>query len=118
MQGASTYVVMKGAEAAFAALRDAVHERELPLVEEDPEHLRLAFRLDVPHERVRIKAECAVVDVEHGFSEYTVVCTDEADGSVVALDPTLTSLFIQVEHRLHTARGTRRVTALPPSQDG
>lgn len=112
----SEYIIVNGAAATFEALRDAVHERQLPVVEEDPQHLRLAFRLGVPHESAQIKAECSVIDLEHGLSEVVVVCTDEADGSVVAPDASLPSLFMQVEHELHTATGMRPVVTLPPAR--
>jgi hypothetical protein len=114
MDAASEYIVVQGAEATFEALRDAVYERQLPVVEEDRRQLRLVFRLDVPHEQAKITAECTVLDVEHGLSELVVVCRDETDGRVVAPDAVLTGLFIQVEHTLHTATGTRKVIALPP----
>jgi hypothetical protein len=31
-------------------------EQQLPVIEEDPHLLRLAFRLDVPHERTRARS--------------------------------------------------------------
>jgi hypothetical protein len=116
MDGTSEYIVVNGVEATFEALRDAVHQRQLPVVEEDPQHLRLAFRLNVPHERVKTKVECAVIDVEHGLSELVVVCTDEVAGEVVAPDASLTALFMQVEHTLHTSTTRQKVVRLPPIQ--
>jgi hypothetical protein len=114
MKGASEYIVVAGVTATFEALRRAVRERNLSTIEEDPRHLRLAFRLDQPAEGEVTKALCAVLDVGHGLSKMVVVCLDEVDGSVVAPDASLAGLFIQVEHALHTASGKRTGFALPP----
>jgi hypothetical protein len=112
--GAREYIVVAGVEATFEALRRAVGERKLSPVEDDQRHHRLAFRLDQPHEGNPVKALCAVLDIGHGLSKLVVVCVDEADGSIVAADATLESLFMQVEHALHTAPGSRMDVALPP----
>jgi hypothetical protein len=105
MKGASEYIVVAGVTATFDALREAVRERNLSTIEEDARHLRLAFRLDQPAEGEVTKALCAVLDVGHGLSKMVVVCVDEVAGSVIAPDAALDGLFIQVEHRLHTASG-------------
>jgi hypothetical protein len=114
MEGASEYVVVEGTRATFEALREAVHERGLSVVEDDPRHLRLAFRLEGSQESGQVKALCAILDAGHGLSKLVVVCIDEAHGTVAAPDDSLTSLFIQVEHTLHTPRGKRMGFALPP----
>ena len=113
MEGSSEYMVVARPGAAFEALREVVLERQLALVEEDVPYRRLAFRLGRPQDG-QIKALCTILDVGDGFSKLVVVCVDEADGSVVAPDASLTGLFIQVEHTLHTAWGNRRGVALPP----
>jgi hypothetical protein len=112
--GSSEYIVVAGVTATFDALSEAVRERNLSTIEEDPRHLRLAFRLDRPAEGEVTKALCAVLDAGHGLSKMVVVCVDEVDGSVVAPDAALDGLFIHVEHMLHTARGKRMGVALPP----
>jgi len=118
MEGASEYIVVAGAGATFEALRDAVLEWELPIVEDDPRHRRLAFRLDRAHESAQTKALCATLDAGRGLSKIVVVCVDADDGSVVAPDAFLEGLFMQVEHTLHTTSGGHRAVALPPIQDG
>jgi len=117
MEGASEYVVVAGPGATFEALREAVLDRELPILEDDPRHRRLAVRLAQPHESEQFKALCAILDGGHGLTKIVVVCVDQ-DGGVVPLDPSLQSLFMRVEHTLHTASGGRRAVALPPSRDG
>jgi hypothetical protein len=117
MDGASEYIVVNGLDETFEALREAVHQRHLQVVDEDPEHLRLAFRLEFPHEPVKTRADCSIMSVEHGLSELVVVCTDEVDGGVIAPDASLTGLFIQVDHTLHTPQGRQKVIPLPPRQD-
>jgi hypothetical protein len=114
----SEYIVVRRAGATFEALREAVRERRLSVLEDDPRHLRLAFRLDGPQEGRQIKALCAILDVGQGLSKIVVVCVDEADGSVVAPDGSLQGLFMQVEHTLHTKRRTREVFAPPRLQVG
>jgi hypothetical protein len=114
VKGASEYIVVAGVGPTFSALRGAVRERLLSVVEEDPRQLRLAFRLDHPQEGEVVKALCTVVDIGHGLSKLVVVCVDEADDRAVAPDAFLNGLFIQVEHTLHTARGERMGVALPP----
>jgi hypothetical protein len=108
MKGSSEYVVMEGGEATFEALRDVVRERGLSVLEDDPQHLRLAFRLDQSQEGEQMKALCAILDFGHGPSKIVVVCVDEADGSVVSPDASLDGLFIHIEHKLHTTRGTQK----------
>jgi hypothetical protein len=114
MEGSSEYIVVEGAEATFEALRDVVRERRLSVVEDDPPHRRLAFRLNHAQDGAQIKALCAILDLGHGLSKLVVVCFDEADGSVVAPDASLNGLFIHVEHTLHTASGKQRVLADTP----
>jgi hypothetical protein len=114
MKGASEYIVVAGVTATFEALREALRHRNLSMIDEDPRHLRLAFRLDQPAEGEVTKALCAVLDAGHGLSKMVVVCVDEVDGSVLAPDASLDGLFIQVEHTLHTAGGKRMGLALPP----
>jgi hypothetical protein len=114
MKGASEYIFVAGVATTFDALRKAVLERNLPVIEEDPRHLRLAFRLDQPAGAEVTKALCAVLDVGHGLSKMVVVCVDEMDGGVIAPESSLDGLFIQVEHTLHTAGGKRTAFALPP----
>jgi hypothetical protein len=116
MKGSSEYIVMEGAKATFEALRDVVRERGLSLLEDDPRHLRLAFRLDQSREGEQIKALCAILDLGHGFSKIVVVCVDEADGRVVSPDASLDGLFIHIEHTLHTTRGKQREFSHPPLQ--
>jgi hypothetical protein len=117
MEGASEYVLVARTGVTFDALREAVGARGLPIVEDDARHRRLAFRLDRPRESGQTVALCAILDAGHGLSKIVVVCIDD-QGGVVAPDPSLQGLFIQVEHTVHTVRGTQRVVALPPIQDG
>jgi hypothetical protein len=117
MEGASEYVVLAGADATFEALREAVLVRGLRVVENDPLHRRLAFRLAQPHEGEQTKALCAILDGGRGLTKIVVVCVD-LGGGVAPLDPSLQGLFMQVEHILHTASGGRRAVALPSSRDG
>jgi hypothetical protein len=115
VRGASEYIVVAGVGPTFSALRGAVRERLLSVVEEDPRQLRLAFRLDHPQEGEVVKALCTVVDIGHGLSKLVVVCVDEADDRAVAPDAFLNGLFIQVEHTLHAAQGQWTGFALPPA---
>lgn len=108
MEGASEYVVVGGATATFEALREVVGQRPLSVVEEDLRHRRLAVRFDEPQGGGQIKVLCAILDIGHGLSKLVAVCVDEANGSVMAPDATLTSLFIQVEHALQTVSGKQK----------
>jgi hypothetical protein len=129
VQGASEYIVAASPGATFEALREVLDERRLKVVEEDSRHLRLAFQLDRPQAGGQIEARCDTLSVVHGLSKLVVVCVDKADGSIVAPDASLTSLFIQVEHILHAARerqwgsplpstGQQTAFALPPLEVG
>jgi hypothetical protein len=113
MEGASEYVFVAEPGAAFGALRAVVLERRLAVLPEDALDRRLAFRPAGPAD-AQITALCAILDVGHGLSKLVVVCVDEADGSVVAPDPSFSGLFMHVEHTLHTAWGNRNGVALPP----
>jgi hypothetical protein len=110
--GAFEYMVEQGAGATFEALKDALGERRLPVLE-DSRHLRLSFRLDRPQAGGQVKALCAVLEVGQRLSKVVVVCIDEADGSVVAPDASLSGLFSQVERTLHPARARQAALASP-----
>jgi hypothetical protein len=98
-EGARECVVAARVDATFEALRDAVRERKLSLVEEDQRHLRLTFRLDHLHEGRTVRALCAVLDIGDGRSKVVVVCVDDVDGSVTAPDASVDGLLAQLEHR-------------------
>lgn len=103
MEGASEYVFVGGPRATFDALSDVVGQRRLSVVEEDPRHRRLAVLLHEPHQNGRpIKALCTSIDLGHGLSKLVALCVDEASGDVVTPGATLMSLFIEVEHALHS----------------
>jgi hypothetical protein len=112
-EGSSEYVFVEETGATFEALREVVRERQLPVVEEDPWHRRLSFRLGRSEHGGQIRALCAILDVGHGLSKLVVVCVNEKDGSVVAPDGSLPPLFMQIEHTLHTRWGWTRGFALP-----
>jgi len=118
MEGASEYIVVAGTGAAFEALKAAVRERELPIVEDDPRHRRLAFRLGQPHESGQVNALCAILDAGHGLTKIVVVCIDVRDGNVVAPDASLEGLFMEVEHTLHVTNKRQRAVVLSPIQNG
>jgi len=114
--GSSEYVVVEGPCVTFEALRAVLDQRCLTVVEEDQGHLRLAFRFSDPHSSVRTRALCHVFDVGHGLAKLEVACIDERDGRLVAPDPSLTGLFMQLEHSLHAASGEQGRCVLPPLQ--
>lgn len=114
MEGAYEYIVVERPEAAFEALRRCVCDRQLPIVEDDPRHRRLAFKVGDPDAPREIKALCAVLDAGHGLSKLVVVCFDESNGSLVAPDLALSGLFMQVEHELHALVARRGGFSLPP----
>ena len=99
MEGAYEYIVVGRPEPAFEALRDALCDRELPIVEDDDRHLRLAFTVGNPDVPREIKALCAVLDAGHGLSKIVIVCFDELNGNLVAPDLALSGLFMQVGAR-------------------
>ena len=116
MEGAYEYIVVGRPEATFEALRDSVDDRNLPIVEDDPRHLRLAFRVGNPDLPREVKALCAVLDAGHGLSKIVIVCLDESDGNLVAPDLVLSGLFMQVEHELHASAQRHGGFSLPPLQ--
>jgi hypothetical protein len=112
MQGSVEYVVAGRAVATYDALTAAVRERLLVVVHADVRHLTLAFRPAGGEWGEGVTILCAVVDTGHGLSKLVLIGLSREGGSTVSLADYPLSLFADVERRLRSEAGARRVGAL------